>query len=231
MGVKGFQGTSLLDYPGRIAALVFYGGCNLVCPFCHNPTLVIDHDQYPDYPDEELLADLESRKGFIDGVVITGGEPLCQPDLSTFLRKVKELGLLIKIDTNGLFPSRLEQLVEDGLVDYLAIDIKTSPNRYDELGGDTDAADLLQRTVDLVKRQAVPHEFRTTCVPGLVDNRDIENIGQLIAGSQRWYLQQFGKQVVLTEEELPEPYSVERLQELESVAAKYNTTVSIRGLD
>ncbi|HKI51976.1 MAG TPA: radical SAM protein, partial [Geothermobacteraceae bacterium] len=113
MPIKGYQGTSLLDFPGRIASLVFFSGCNLSCPFCHNPDLLFDVDQLPDIPPDDLLADLQTRRNFIDGVVVTGGEPTLDPELEPFLRQVKELGLLTKLDTNGLAPLVLERLLGD----------------------------------------------------------------------------------------------------------------------
>ena len=133
MGVKGFQGTSMLDFPGRIASLVFWGGCNLTCPFCHNPALVLDPEAWPDLDRDTLLADLAARTSFIDGVVATGGEPTLDPALGDWLGAVKGLGLAVKLDTNGLRPDVLAGLLARRLVDSLAIDLKTSPARYGQL--------------------------------------------------------------------------------------------------
>ena len=125
MSIKGFQGTSLLDYPGRVASLIFWGGCNLTCPFCHNPALVLEPEACPDLDREELLVDLAARRPFIDGVVISGGEPTLDPELADWLAAVKALGLAVKLDTNGLRPDVLTDLLDRRLVDYLAIDLKT----------------------------------------------------------------------------------------------------------
>ena len=133
MGIKGFQGTSLLDFPGRIASLVFFGGCNLTCPYCHNPSLVLDPDQHEDIPAAALLEEIRERRSFIDGVVVTGGEPTLDAGLLPFLRELKALGLEVKLDTNGLAPVVLEQALAEKLVDFVALDLKTAPHRYGEL--------------------------------------------------------------------------------------------------
>nr|WP_320049756.1 anaerobic ribonucleoside-triphosphate reductase activating protein [uncultured Desulfuromonas sp.] len=191
MGIKGFQGTSVLDFPGRIASLVFYGGCNLSCGFCHNPTLIDDFDQYPDMPVDALLEALRQRLGFIDGVVISGGEPTLAPSLSTTLEQIKEMGVAVKLDTNGLRPEVVARLVDQGLLDYVALDVKTSPERYGELHCRPVPLGELKKTVDLLLNGSIDYEFRTTCVPGLVEQKDIQCIAQLLNGGQRWILQQF----------------------------------------
>lgn len=191
MGIKGFQGTSLLDFPGRIASLIFTGGCNLTCPFCHNPSLVLTPQDHPDYPPAVLLRELEERRNFIDGVVMSGGEPTLDAELPAFLREVKALGLLVKLDTNGLAPEVLSRLLDEGLLDYVALDVKTAPHRYGELHRAPVDLDLLPRSVALLKAAAVDHEFRTTCVPGYVEESDIRALGELLHGARRWVLQQF----------------------------------------
>jgi len=191
MKIKGFQGTSLLDFPGRIASLVFFGGCNLTCPFCHNPTLVLDPDQYPDYPVAEILTELENRRTFIDGVVISGGEPTLDPECINLMREIKALGLQIKLDTNGLRPDRMERMLTDGLIDYLAFDLKTAPARYGELHTAPVDLNALHRAIALVLNSNIDYEFRSTCVPGLVEAADIEAMGAAVSGARRWALQQF----------------------------------------
>ncbi|MBE0599004.1 MAG: anaerobic ribonucleoside-triphosphate reductase activating protein, partial [Desulfuromonadales bacterium] len=186
MGIKGFQGTSLLDFPGRIASLVFFGGCNLTCPFCHNPTLVLDPDQHPDIPAAALLEELRERRSFIDGVVVTGGEPTIDPGLLPFLREVKGLGLLVKLDTNGLAPQVLEKALAEKLVDHIALDLKTAPQRYGELHPGPIDPSALRRSIDLVLAAGVEYELRTTCVPGLVEESDIRALGELARGARKW---------------------------------------------
>lgn len=191
MGIKGFQGTSLLDYPGRIASLIFIGGCNLTCPFCHNPSLVLSPQDHPDYPFEVLLHEIAERRSFIDGVVISGGEPTLDPDLPQFLRAVKRLGLLVKLDTNGLAPEVLADLLSENLLDYIALDVKTAPERYGELHPLPVDPALLSQSVALIKSAGIAYEFRTTCVPGYVEDRDISAMGALLHGGKLWVLQQF----------------------------------------
>lgn len=231
MKIKGFQGTSLLDFPGRIASLIFFGGCNLCCPFCHNPTLVLDPEQYPDYPLEDLLDELRERKNFIDGVVVSGGEPTLDRDLPLLLREVKALGLEVKLDSNGLAPAVLERLFAEGLVDYLALDLKTAPERYGELHRAPVDPALLRRGIRVVLDAAVPYEIRTTCVPGLVEAPDFTAMGEAVAGARHWVLQQYIPRHALAESwRAMVPHPPERLAEFARIAEGYAKRVSLRGL-
>ena len=231
MRIKGFQGTSLLDFPGRIASLIFFGGCNLCCPFCHNPTLVLDPDQYPDFPLEDLLAELAERRTFIDGVVVSGGEPTLDRELPLLLREIKELGLAVKLDTNGLAPAVLEKLFADDLVDYLALDLKTAPERYGELHRVPVDPDLLRRGIRVVLDSAVSYEIRTTCVPGLVEAPDFAAMGEACAGARHWVLQQYIPRYALAESwRVLLPHPPERLAEFARIAEGYAERVSLRGL-
>lgn len=231
MGVKGFQGTSLLDFPGRIASLIFFGGCNLRCPYCHNPALVLAPENLPDLPLDELLAELAERRGFIDGVVVTGGEPTLAPELLPLLQGVRDLGLQIKLDTNGLAPRMLEQLLADRLVDFIACDLKTAPQRYSELQWRGGEAGALLESLVLLRSAQLPVEFRTTCAPGLVEWSDIEAMGLAIEGAQDWVLQQF---VAIHAMEPAcqslTPHTAETLQALAALARNYVPTVRLRGL-
>lgn len=231
MKVKGFQGTSLLDFPGRIASLVFFGGCNLTCPFCHNPTLVLEPDRYPDYPLAALLEELQERRAFIDGVVVSGGEPTLDPDLLPFLERVKGLGLEVKLDTNGLAPAVLERAMAAGLVDFVALDVKTAPGRYGELHSAPVNAAALERSARLLIAGAGEYEFRTTCVPGLVEAADIRAIGEMVRGARRWVLQQFVPQHALAESlRSLEPHSSCQLEVLAGLAGEYVAEVAVRGV-
>ncbi|MDY0267578.1 anaerobic ribonucleoside-triphosphate reductase activating protein [Trichloromonas sp.] len=231
MKIKGFQGTSLLDFPGRIASLIFFGGCNLSCPFCHNSTLVLDPEQYPDYPLEDLLAELCERRNFIDGVVVSGGEPTLDRDLPLLLREVKALGLEVKLDSNGLAPAVLERLLAEGLVDYLALDLKTAPERYGELHRAPVDPDALRRSISVLLASTVPYEIRTTCVPKLVEEPDFSPMGKAIVGARHWVLQQYIPRYALAEEwRAIRPHSPERLAEFARVAEGYVERVSLRGL-
>jgi len=231
MKIKGFQGTSLLDFPGRIASLVFFGGCNLSCPYCHNPSLVLDPEQYPDYPLEALLEELQERRSFIDGVVVSGGEPTLDPDLLRFLREVKGLNLEVKLDTNGLMPDVLEAILAENLADYLALDLKTAIDRYPELHHASVDCDALRKSIRLILDSPVDYEIRTTCAPGLVETADLENIGQTIRGARQWVLQQLVPRHSMVEAWRDvQPHSEERLNEFVELAEGFVEKVSLRGL-
>jgi len=231
MSIKGFQGTSLLDFPGRIASLVFWGGCNLTCPFCHNPALVLEPEAYPDLDPTELLADLATRKSFIDGIVVSGGEPTLDPALSGFLAEVKSLGLAVKLDTNGLAPQVIGELLDRRLVDYLAIDLKTVPGRYPELHTGAVSPEKLLETIQLCNRAQVELEYRTTCVPGWVDEEVIMALGGLIDGAPLWVLQQYHPEHALCEAARATiPYSPERVRSLAELAGGHVHRVMVRGL-
>jgi len=231
MSIKGFQGTSLLDFPGRIASLVFLGGCNLTCPFCHNPPLVIAPDDFPDIEVNTLLEDLHTRKSFIDGVVFSGGEPTLDPLLPQLTAAIKAMGLLVKVDTNGLAPKVLEQLLERGQLDALAIDLKTSPERYPDLHDSPVDWERLLRSVQIALQAPIEVEFRTTCVPGWVDADVIRGWGEVIAGAPLWAIQQFHPEYAL-DGPTRELKSMLRqdVQALATIAEGYVERVVVRGL-
>ena len=231
MAIKGFQGTSLLDYPGKIASLLFLGGCNLTCPFCHNPGLVLEPDQYPDYPMEFILGELEQRRKFIDGVVVSGGEPTINPELGELLREIKKLGLKVKLDTNGLLPCCLEGLVSRDLVDFVAMDLKTAPQRYGELHNQPVKIDNLLESIRILVEGKIEYEFRTTCVPNLVETEDILAIGEALKGAGLWVLQQFVASHALEEKYQDlEPHSYSKLKEFVGIGQRYANSVSLRGI-
>lgn len=190
MKISGLQKLTALDYPGRIACTVFTPGCNFRCPFCHNAALVTQAQ--PDSMDEdEVFAYLRKRWGVLDGVVITGGEPLLQSGLEDFIRRVKELGYLVKLDTNGSLPKPLEALLKAGLLDYVAMDIKNSPGKYPlSCGADVDIS-AVDESVKLLMNSGVDYEFRTTVVAQLHSDEDFTAMGDWILGAKRWYLQNF----------------------------------------
>lgn len=231
MGVKGFQGTSLLDFPGRIASLLFWGGCNLTCPFCHNPVLVLEPDSYPDLDTNLLLADLARRKAFIDGVVISGGEPTLHRDLLPILKEIKGLGLLVKLDSNGLAPQVIADLVDKGLVDYLAIDLKTIPARYPDLHSHPVDPEKLIETLQFCATAPIEVEYRTTCVPGWVDKEVIATLGELIQGAPLWALQQYHPEHALCEQSKRlEPYPAGQIESFAELARGYVQRVIVRGV-
>jgi pyruvate formate lyase activating enzyme len=231
MGVKGFQGTSLLDYPGHIASLVFFGDCNLSCPFCHNPALVQGSGELQDYPLPALLEQLERRRSFIDGVVVSGGEPTLSRQLLPFLRSLKGLGLLVKLDSNGLKPAVLKKVIWEGLADRIALDLKTAPARYVELHDGPVEAGALLESIALLQEGGVEVEYRTTCVPGLVGPEELLQLGALIQGAPNWVLQQFVPRYCMDPAwREVSPYTDEQLEALAEVARQYVPQVTLRGL-
>ena len=221
----------MLDFPGRVASLVFTGHCNLTCPFCHNAGLVLDPDSYPDYPVDELLADLKKREGFIDGVVISGGEPTIDAGLPAFLSLLKERGLQVKLDSNGLAPDVISSLLEQQLVDYYAIDIKTSLSRYNELHTMPVATEALCQTVTILKQAPVEVEFRTTCIPHLVGEKEIVEIGELLRDAPLWVLQQYVPEHAMIEEwQQYDSYQPEQLMALSAQAEAYVDQIQVRGI-
>lgn len=191
MIIEGLQKTTLLDFPGLVACTVFAHGCNLRCPFCHNAGLVVRKPENI-ISQEELGEFLKKRKGILDGVCLTGGEPLAQKDAIEFIEFLKSFGYKIKLDTNGFFPERLKEAIDKGLVDYIAMDIKSSPEGYAKAVG-IDGVDITPATesVKLIMSSGVDYEFRTTAVKGLHLVSDFERIGEWISGAKRYFIQQF----------------------------------------
>lgn len=192
MKIHGFNKTTLLDYPGHVAATVFTGGCSFRCPFCHNGELVLSPESQPLIPEEEVLAHLKKRQGILEGVCITGGEPTLQPDLADFMKKIKGLGYLVKLDTNGYHPEVLRQLLAEGLPDYVAMDIKAAPENYAKAAG-CPGLDFsrIEESISILKNCTIPYEFRTTVVQGLHTVEEFIAIGRLLEGSRACYLQAF----------------------------------------
>ncbi len=190
MNVQGYQKLTLLDFPGKVACTVFTGGCNLRCPFCHNASLVLSPRE-GDNLEEEVLSYLARRQGILEGVCITGGEPLLQPDLSDFIEKVKKMGFSVKLDTNGSDPDALAALLSRGNIDYIAMDIKSSPEGYEKAIGKKMDFDRFARSVDLIRKSGVPYEFRTTLVKGIHTEEDLEEIGKWLSGEEKYFLQGF----------------------------------------
>ncbi len=192
MKIAGLQKMTLLDYPGKIAATVFLGGCNFRCPYCHNASLVESGRQAQEIPEDEFFAFLHKRKGLLDGVCVSGGEPLMQAGLEPFFRKIKDLGFLVKLDTNGSYPGKLKLLVGGGLIDYVAMDIKNTPAKYAATAGIAkDTLPDVEESVACLLGGSVAYEFRTTVVRSMHTLEDIVEIGKWIQGAQRYFLQNF----------------------------------------
>lgn len=194
MLIAGLNKTTLLDYPGRVAATIFVGGCNFRCPFCHNGGIVLDPASQGIYEEADVLAFLKKRKNLLKGVCITGGEPTLQGDLPEFLCRVKRLGYQVKLDTNGYKPEVLKGLLEKGLLDYVAMDIKNCPEKYGmSVGMDKQwkGADQIERSITLLKNSGIDYEFRTTVVKELHTREDLLKIAEWIKGCPRYFLQQY----------------------------------------
>lgn len=230
MFVNGFQKLTILDYPGKVACIVFTPGCNFRCPFCHNASLVthIDKEAYIDV--SEVLEYLKKRQGLLDGVVITGGEPLLQDGIEDFIAQIKDLGYSVKLDTNGSFPEKLISMVEKGLVDYVAMDIKNSKAGYGETVG-VEKFDILpiERSVEFLLQNKVDFEFRTTVVDGFHTLDDIQDIVVWIKGTHKYFLQNFVDSGDLIKPDL-KPVSVDLLKEMQRKASETIPTVEIRGI-
>lgn len=193
MVIKGLQKTTLLDFPGRLAATIFTGGCNFRCPFCHNASLVLRGGDVEEVPAEDLFSYLDKRSGLLDGVCITGGEPLINPDIDALIRKIRSYGLLVKLDTNGAFPERLEALLDEGLLDYVAMDVKNTDEKYGitiGLGENYDTG-AINKSIDIIMKKAPDYEFRTTIVRELHDISDVANIAKKLLGAKKYFLQKY----------------------------------------
>lgn len=192
MHIHGLQKLSMVDFPGKIAATIFTGGCNLRCPFCHNALLVTRLNESPRMDTEEILRFLRSRRGLLDGVVLTGGEPLLQPDAGDFLTRIKDMGFAVKLDTNGCFPQALAKILETGSVDYVAMDIKNRKEKYAATVG-VPEFDLspVEDSIRLLMTGKTDYEFRTTVCRELHTAEDMEEIGHWIRGAKRYFVQNF----------------------------------------
>jgi pyruvate formate lyase activating enzyme len=189
--IGGLQKASLIDYPGKVGAVVFTQGCNFRCPFCHNPELVNTAFFRTPIPEDDILGFLNTRRGKLDAVTVTGGEPTLQEDLASFLQKIKDLGFLIKIDTNGSFPAMIGILLEKGLVDYFAMDLKGPLHKYELITRTKVNISDLRESIALIAGSSIPHEFRTTLVASLLTGKDILEIAGLIPGAPKYVLQKF----------------------------------------
>ena len=230
MKIHGFQKITMLDFPGKIAATVFTAGCNLRCPFCHNARLVTHLENEDEIREEEIFAYLEKRKGMLEGVCVTGGEPLMQADIAEFLKKIKALGLSVKLDTNGCFPEKLKELVNEGLVDYVAMDIKNSPALYGEtVGIDSFSLDKINESKEFLLSGAVDYEFRTTVVAELHNEKGMLELAEWIKGAKNYFLQSFNDSGDIIGEGFSSP-SRQFMKETQAVVAHFVEKVELRGI-
>ncbi|NNL40865.1 MAG: anaerobic ribonucleoside-triphosphate reductase activating protein [Desulfobacterales bacterium] len=218
----GLQKNSFIDYPGKLSCVLFTSGCNFDCPYCHNPDLAKGCVDYSPFSTENgVYQFLDTRKAFLDGVVISGGEPTLQKDLIDLCKKVKSMGYPVKLDTNGSRPKVLKQLIEDGLVDYIAMDIKTDPFNYSPLIKKDCKPGNIIASIGIIMESGLSHEFKTTCIKPIINETVIENISRRIQGAMLYALQQFQNTGVLHPEffqENEEPYDSDELLQLKSIA-------------
>lgn len=230
MNIQGLQKLTLLDYPGKMACIIFTAGCNLRCPFCHNSALVINPPKESEFSVDEILDFLKKRQGILEGVVITGGEPLLQNDLEDFIVKIREIGYSVKLDTNGTFPDRLRNLIDKGLLDYVAMDVKASPGGYPPsvgIGGYD--VSKINESINLLLEGRVDYEFRTTVVREFHSIFDMKYLGEWLKGAKRHYLQAFkdsGELIGFGLSAVPKA----EMEEMRKIMLEYVDLCEIRGI-
>ena len=234
MRLGGLQKLTLLDFPEHVACTVFTMGCNFRCPYCHNSSLVLPDRMKGagEISEEEFFAFLDKRKGLLDGVAITGGEPLIQKDISGFIRKIRAKGYLVKLDTNGSFPEKLREILDEGIVDFVAVDIKSPLEEYKAVCGLADPpVEKLRESIGILREGKIPYEFRTTVIDEIHDEEMMERIGELIEGAPRYFLQQFEDSGELIEEGRFTSPSMEKMERLLEMVRRRVPNAQIRGVD
>ena len=257
MNIQGFQKLTLLDFPGKMACTVFTGGCNFRCPFCHNASLVLNPGSQPAISEDGIFSFLESRKGILEGVCISGGEPTLQADLPEFIRKIRAIGFHVKLDTNGSRPGVLKALLDEGLLDYVSMDIKNAPKKYlttigipeesqesDSSASSSDASkdtlcfdnlitDSVRQSAELLMQSSIPYEFRTTVVKELHNEEDLLAIGKWLSGARAYYLQSFRDSETLVGASLGQFHAYEpgQMRAFRDMLKPYFEIVELRGID
>ncbi len=229
--IGGLQKTTLIDYPGRLAATVFLIGCNFRCPFCYSSELVLPEKikKQPRIPQKDFFAFLKERKGLLDAVVVCGGEPTVHKELLSFIKKIKKLGYLVKLDTNGSNPRMLKNLIDKKLIDYAAMDIKAPKEKYKKLCGKEVNVDNLEKSIKILKEGKIDYEFRTTAIPNIHTREDIVKIAQWLSPAKRYYLQNFRPQKTLNPEfEKVKPYLREFLLEMKKDISRFFEECEVR---
>ena len=231
MIIRGFNKTTLLDFPGKVASTVFTGGCNFRCVFCHNSELVLSPASQPEIPESEIFEHINKRKGILEGICITGGEPTLDPDLIPFMSRLKEAGMAVKLDTNGYRPEVLREIIRKGVADMFAMDIKSDREGYKRIIG-LDAPDIsrIEQSVELIMKSGVDYEFRTTAVRDYFDEKVAENISVWLKGAKKYFIQRFEDGDNVLEEGLSAP-DIETLQRCRAILEKAIEQVELRGVD
>lgn len=231
MQIHGLNKTTLLDYPEHVAATIFLGKCNFRCPFCQNGDLVLQPESQPILEKEEILSFLRKRKGILTGVCITGGEPTLEEELENFIREIKEIGYLVKLDTNGYRPEVIRRLLQEKLVDYIAMDIKNSPQRYAETAGIVQLdVEQIRESIGLIMDSGIAYEFRTTVVKELHGEEELSAIGKEIAGARAYFLQGYQESDRVIAPGF-HAYAKEEMEQLVECVRPYVANVQLRGMD
>jgi len=241
MIIGGLEKLTLLDYPDHLAAIIFTQGCNFRCHFCYNPMLVLPQTGkdvkikkekgFSPLSTEDLFLFLEGRFGRLEGVVITGGEPTIHPDLPSFIARIKKIGYLVKLDTNGTNPEMLKELIKEKLIDYIAMDLKAPLDKYEKTVSVKLDWDNIKKSVKIITKSGLPYEFRTTVVPGLLDQEDFHEMGKLIKGATKWYLQAFKSDTDLVNEKYQQKaaYTNKEMKEFVEIGRQYVDLCELRG--
>lgn len=227
MEIAGIQKLTLVDFPGTVAATIFTRGCSFRCGFCHNPELVLPEKFNPLLSEAQIFEFLESRYGKLTGICITGGEPLFQSDCDKFISHIKALGFKVKLDTNGSFPERLAKIIKDGDVDYLAMDIKSSIPKYKDVTK-AEVVDKIKKSIKLVMASGIDYEFRTTVCHPLHDVADFEEMGEMIRGAKRYFIQNYKQTKQVDENSIYKSFLDKELKEAKKIMLKYVSEVEIR---
>lgn len=228
--IKGINKTCLIDYEPYTSCVIFLGGCNFRCGYCHNPELVVNFQNMPTIPEEEIFSFLDERKKWLDGVVITGGEPTLQKDLPDFIAKIKAKDYLVKLDTNGTNPEMITELLDKKLIDYIAMDIKTDFEEYSNVAGVEVNLNRIRESIKTIKNSGIDYEFRTTVIPGLVGKENIVRIGQILKGSKKYVIQNFSPKNDMIENRFKNlrAYNKEELEEMKESVKDCFDVVSVR---
>jgi pyruvate formate lyase activating enzyme len=228
--IKGIEKFSSRDFPGHISSTVFLGGCTFRCPYCHNADLVLRPETIQTVPTDIFLSYLDGRKGWLEGICLSGGEPLLNEDVEDLVRVIRDRGLLVKLDTNGSFPERLEKLLSEGLLDWVAMDIKAPLERYREVTRSNVDIEAIVRSADIIRHSGIRSTFRTTVVPGLVGREDVVKIGEWLRGAACFLVQQFVPQTTIDPEFLgKKPFSREDLAGMVEAAKPFFIEARIEG--
>lgn len=241
MIIGGLEKLTLLDYPDHLAAIIFTQGCNFRCHFCYNPMLVLPltgedlkikkEKGFSPLSTEDLFLFLKERFGRLEGVVITGGEPTMHPDLPSFIKQIKDIGYLVKLDSNGTNPEMLKELINEKLIDYIAMDLKAPLDKYEETTGVKLDYNNIKKSVKIITKSGLPYEFRTTVVPGLLVSDDFDKMGELIKGASKWYLQNFKSDTDLVDANYKQQkgYTAKDMKAFAEIGKKYVSLCEVRG--